>query len=79
MKRAVFLIVVIVALWAQSASADLAGSRHLDRDNRRCAKYGQHYARNGYTAHELAHMDRLNCKLVGSVWMTALYYTAEEE
>lgn len=76
-RRIILLCALIVALNVNPVLADLSGTRKMERDNRRCARHGQHYSRNGYTPRELARLERLNCKRSGDTWVSSLYYQAE--
>lgn len=79
MKRIILTAALLLSLLSQSASADIAGTRRMERDNRRCARYGQHYERDGtLTSRELRHLERINCKRSGDTWVSSLYYAAEE-
>lgn len=74
---AVIIAALTFALLPGVVSADLSGTRQQDRDNRRCARYGQHYDRDGIiTAREQARLTKIHCKRSGGTWVSDRFYQA---
>lgn len=78
MKRLVLIAALIVALLIPSeASADLDGTRLMNRLNKQCQRRADHYARRGFTERELLTLSKRNCKEVApGVWVTSFYVAA---
>lgn len=78
MKRTILIASLVLALNVNPVLADLSGTRVMERDNKRCARYGQHYDRDGtITVREQRKLDKINCKRSGATWVSSLYYAAE--
>lgn len=77
-KRTILIASLVLALLPSVTLADLSGTRQMERDNKRCARYGQHYDRDGaITVREQRKLDKINCKRSGAAWVSSLYYSAE--
>lgn len=58
-------------------SADLEGTRRMDRDNRRCQFIGRQADRDGVIdAREQIRLERWECKRSGDTWVSARFYAA---
>ena len=78
MKRTLLIASLVLAMLPSVTLADLSGTRLMERDNKRCARYGQHYDRDGaITVREQRKLDKINCKRFGDTWVSSLYYSAE--
>lgn len=58
-------------------SADLEGTRRMDRDSRRCASIGRQADRDGVIdARERVRIARWECKRSGDTWVSSRFYAA---
>ena len=78
MKRTIVLAFVFAAALAPGiASADIEGTRRMERDNRRCAAIGRTVDRDGVvTEREQVRVDRWECKRSGDTWVSSRFYQA---
>lgn len=76
MKRLTIIAALTLSLLPSVVSADLSGTDRQRRDDARCARVGEVFARKGYTERELASLKRRNCKELNGRWVSALYYQA---
>lgn len=72
MNRRSFLLAIPTLV----VSADLEGTRRKRRADARCRFLGRVFASRGYSAHELAIMDRDHCQLVNEEWKSSRVFTA---
>ncbi len=58
-------------------SADLEGTRRMERDNKRCQLIGRQVDRDGVISdREARRIARWECKKTGGVWVSARFYQA---
>lgn len=76
-NRIIIAAAILLALLPSLASADIEGTRRMERDNRRCAAIGRAVDRDGVvTEREQARVDRWECKRSGDTWVSSRFYTA---
>ena len=71
MTRAIAVLLLLLVV-----SADLEGTRRMDRDNRRCASIGRQVERHGITEREYARLARHHCKRSGDTYVSDRFYQA---
>jgi len=77
MRRLIIALALIGSLFPSLVSADLEGTRRMDRNNRRCAAIGRTVDRDGVvTEREQARVDRWECKRSGDTWVSSRFYQA---
>jgi len=77
MRRLIIALAIISSLLPSLVSADIEGTRRMDRDNRRCAIVGRQADRDGVIdARERIRIDRWECKKTGDIWVSSRFYAA---
>lgn len=71
------LMIAIALIALLVVSADLEGTRRMNRDNRRCASIGRQADRDGVIdSRERVRIARWECKRSGDTWVSSRFYAA---
>ena len=72
MTRTIAALILLLVV-----SADIDGTRRMERDNKRCAIIGKQVDRDGVISErEARRIARWECKKTGDVWVSARFYQA---